>query len=292
MPMQFKRQLFMWGQIIAGTLICSLSYNMFLIPNDIAPGGFTGIAQLIAHGTAWRIGTITLCLNIPLFAMSARTLGISFGIRSFAATVLLSLLIDLLPAPSLIPSGTPERMMLASVFGGVLCGIGFGMILRGGATTGGSDMLAKLIKERLPSASLGSIIFAVDAAVITASALIFDIVSALFALISAFLMSHVIDAMIDGLNRAHAYFIISDHHAQIAERIMTELKRGATGLRGHGMYSRKDKDVLLCVVSRMEAARLRSIVSETDPTAFMIATNVHEALGTGFMPHRASQKKP
>jgi len=282
---QIKQQLYSWGQIFAGIFICSLAYNMFLIPNEIAPGGFTGIAQLVSHGTGWPVGTITLCLNIPLFLLSARSLGLSFGIRSLAATIGLSLMIDLLPIPSVIPADTTERMLLATVFGGVLGGAGFGLIIRGGATTGGSDMLAKLVKQRIPSVSIGGVMFAVDAIVITASAFVFDIVSAMFALISTFLMSYVIDALVDGLSSARAYFIISAHHESIAQRIMIELERGVTALNGRGMYSGSNKDVLLCVINRMEAVRLRAIVAEIDPSAFMIATNVHEALGEGFMPH-------
>lgn len=285
MSKQIKQQLISWGQILVGVFICALAYNMFLIPNEIAPGGFTGIAQLVSHATGWPVGTITLFLNIPLFLLSARSLGLSFGIRSLAATIGLSLMIDFLPIPSLIPMDTTERMLLATVFGGVLGGAGFGLIIRGGATTGGSDMLAKLVKQRIPSFSIGGVMFAVDATVIIASAFVFDIVSAMFALISTFLMSHVLDMLVDGLSSARAYFIISDHHAAIAHRIMTELERGATALKGRGLYSGNDKDVLLCVINRMESVRLRAIVAEIDPNAFMIATNVHEALGEGFMPH-------
>ena len=275
----------MWVQIISGVLLCAAGYNLFLIPNDIAPGGFTGIGQLISHATGWPVGTITLCLNIPLFLLSARQLGLSFGVRSLAATIGLSLAIDLLPLPSIIPMDASERMLLASVFGGVLCGAGFGLIIRGGATTGGTDMLAKLIHERFPGISFGAIMFTVDTLVIVASAFVFDIVSALFALITTFLVSHMIDALLDGLNSARAYFIVSTRSTDIAARVMDELDRGATALNGRGLYSGTDRDVLLCVVNRAESVRLRSIVAEIDPTAFMIATNVHEALGEGFRPH-------
>ncbi len=281
----------MWGQIIAGTLICSLSYNMFLIPNDIAPGGFTGIAQLISHALSLRVGIIALLLNIPLFLFSAHMLGLSFGLRSLTATILLSALIDFLPVPSLIPADAIDRMVLASLFGGVLGGIGFGLILRGGATTGGSDMLARLIKERIPSVRLGTVMFAVDALVIIASALVFDVVSAMFALISTYLMSHIIDALLDGVNRAHAYFIISQQHDAIASRILMELNRGVTGLKGRGLYSGSNTDVLLCVISRTETALLRAIIAEIDPRAFVIAANIHEVLGEGFMPHPTPVKR-
>lgn len=280
-----RKNLFMWIQILAGTVICALAYNMFLIPNDIAPGGFTGIGQLISHITNWPIGTVTLLLNIPLFLLSARQLGLSFGVRSLVATIGLSLMIDFLPIPSIIPADTSERMLLASVFGGVIAGAGFGLIIRGGATTGGTDMLARLINERFHAVSIGMIMFTVDAVVIVASAFIFDIVSALFALISTFLMSHVIDLLLDGVNSARAYFIISESSEAIAARVMNELERGATSLNGRGLYSGTNRDVLLCVVSRTESVHLRAIVAEIDPHAFMIATNVHEALGEGFRPH-------
>ncbi len=285
MNKQIKQQLNAWFQILAGVFVCSLAYNMFLIPNEIAPGGFTGIAQLVSHATSWPVGTITLCLNTPLFLLSARSLGLSFGVRSLAATIGLSLMIDFLPIPSVIPTDTTERLLLASVFGGVLGGAGFGLIIRGNATTGGSDMLAKLVKQRIPSVSIGGVMFAVDAVVIIASAFVFDIVSAMFALISTFLMSYVIDMLVDGLSSARAYFIISNSHEAIAQRIMSELERGVTALSGRGMYSGRNKDVLLCVINRMESVHLRAIVAEVDPNAFMIATNVHEALGEGFMPH-------
>lgn len=291
MSSQIKQQLNSWFQIVAGIFVCALAYDMFLIPNEIAPGGFTGIAQLVAHGTGWPVGTITLCLNIPLFLLSARSLGLTFGIRSLVATIGLSLAIDCLPIPSIIPADTTERMLLATVFGGVLGGAGFGLIIRSGATTGGSDMLARLVKQNIPSVSIGSVMFAVDAVVIIASAFVFDIVSAMFALISTFLMSYVIDMLVDGLSSARAYFIISVQPEAIAQRIMTELERGVTALNGRGMYSGNSKDVLLCVVNRTESVRLRAIVAEVDPNAFMIATNVHEALGEGFMPHKTKSAK-
>lgn len=291
MSAHIKQQISSWGQIILGVLLAALAFNMFLIPNDIAPGGFTGIGQLVSHATGWPVGTISLALNIPLFLLSAKQLGLSFGLRSLVATIGLSLAIDFLPIPSIIPLDTTERMLLASIFGGVTGGAGFGLIIRGGATTGGSDMLAKLIKEYFPSLKLGTIIFSVDAIVITASAFVFNIVSAMFALISTFIMSYVIDMLMDGLNSARAYFIISDESETLAHRIMYELERGATALDGRGMYSGKDKTVLLCVVHRMESARLRAIVADTDPNAFMIATNVHEALGEGFMSHSDASSK-
>jgi len=274
----------MWLQILAGLLLCAVGYDMFIIPNQIAPGGFTGIAQLVNHATGWPIGMLTIALNVPLFALSAKSLGLKFGLRSLVASFGLSVLIDVLPIPSAIPMDTTERLLLASLFGGVVAGAGFGLIIRGNATTGGSDMLAKLINARFHSVSIGLVMFAVDALVILASAFVFDVVSAMFALICTFLMSQVIDFLVDGLNSARAYFVISEQSEAIARRVMDEMERGITGLHGRGMYSGEDKQVLLCVIGRTESPRLRAIVSECDPAAFIIATNVHEVLGEGFRP--------
>lgn len=290
MPKRVRIQLTMYGQIFLGVLLCAAGYNMFLIPNDLAPGGFTGIAQLIHAATGWPVGTVALCLNIPLFLLSARSLGIQFGFRSLVATVGLSLALDFFPMPQAVPTGTANAQFLACVFGGVINGAGFGLVIRGSATTGGSDMLAKLIHERFPTLSVGMLMFVVDALVILASAFVFDVVSALYALICVFLSGYVIDLLIDGLNAARAYFIISCHSEQISRRILAELERGATCFAARGAYTGEQRDVLLCVVSRMEAVPLKQIVAEIDPAAFVIATNVHEALGEGFKPNKVMKK--
>ena len=281
---QLRTELILWVQILAGLLLCAIGYDMFIIPNNIAPGGFTGIAQLINHATGWPIGMVTIALNVPLFALSAKSLGLKFGLRSLVASVGLSVLIDILPIPSVIPMDTTERLLLASLFGGVVAGAGFGLIMRGNATTGGSDMLAKLVNARVHSLSIGMVMFAVDGMVIITSAFVFDVVSAMFALICSFIMSQVMDFLVDGINSSRAYFVISSESDVIARRVMEEMERGITGLQGRGMYSGEDKQVLLCVINRNESPALRAIVSECDPRAFIIATNVHEVLGEGFRP--------
>ncbi|NLG25321.1 MAG: YitT family protein, partial [Clostridiales bacterium] len=260
-------------------------------PNEIAPGGFTGIGQLVNSLAGWPVGTVALLLNVPLFLLSARSLGVRHGLRSVIATVGLSLLIDFLPLPPIIPGDNTERMMLAAIFGGVLGGVGFGLILRGGATTGGSDMLANLVRNRFSFVTIGSVMFAIDGLVIAASAFVFDVVSAMFALISAYLMGTVIDTVVDGLNASHAYLIISDNSDEIARAVMEQLERGVTGLSGRGVYSGSAREVLLVVVSRVEAMQLRAIAAAADPRAFVIAVKAHEVLGEGFKPHPRVAKR-
>ncbi len=225
------------------------------------------------------VGTVSLALNIPLFALSMRRLGLRFGLRSLIATAGLSLFIDVLPFPT-----ATHDMLLATVFGGLLAGLGFGLVLRGSATTGGTDMLASLIHRALPFIRVRWGMFAVDALVILASAFVFDQQAAMYALICTFLMNLIVDLVLEGPNSAYSYFIISNEPERIARRVMEELEHGVTALDATGMYSGQEKRVLLCVVHRMESIPLRRIVFEVDPRAFVIANKAHEVLGEGFRP--------
>lgn len=271
---------FQWTQLTAGLLLGALGYRMFLVPNDIAAGGFTGIGQLVNHFLSWPVGAVALALNVPLFALSMGRLGLKFGLKSLLASVALSLLIDHLPVGPFT-----QDPILAAIFGGVVAGAGFGLVLRGGATTGGSDMLGKLVSSRVPVVTVGAVTFTVDVLVIACSAFVFDADKALLAMVSAFLMNRMLDGVLTGPSRAKAYYIISPHSQRIAQRIMEEMDRGVTGLAGRGMYSQKDMTILMCVIGRLEALQLRRIVSQVDPEAFVIVTDVHEALGEGFNPN-------
>lgn len=264
--------------IIAGLLLATLGYRLYLIPNNVAPGGFTGIGQIVNHlAPAVGVGMVNLVLNVPLFLLSLRSMGLGFGLRSLAGSVGLSLLLDYLPAPAMT-----DDILLSAIFGGVLCGAGFGLVLRGHATTGGSDMLAALLHRRFPSLKVSVCLFTVDATVVVVSGFVFDASAAMYALISAFVMNVVMDQVLEGPGLARSHFIITTHGDEIAARIMRELDRGVTALDAKGMYSGEGRTMLLCVVSRMEAVRLRAIVFSVDPRAFVIAHNVHEALGEGF----------
>ena len=270
--------------IAAGLMCCCAAYNLYLIPNEIAAGGFTGIGQLVNSAIGVNVGTVSIVLNIPLFLLSMRRLGLSFGIRSLIAMLGLSLTIDYVPLPA-----ATNDLLLATVFGGALAGLGFGLILRGNATTGGSDMLASLVHSRFPAVRVSVGIFAVDGLVILASAFVFDQQAAMYALICTGLRNLVVDAVLEGPNSAHSYIIISDRADEIAQRVMEELSRGVTAFDARGMYSGADKRVLLCVVNRFETVQLRRIVLSIDPTAFVIASKAHEVLGEGF---KQPQKKP
>ena len=266
--------------ILVGLIFCALGFNLFLIPNNIAAGGFTGIAQLINSVTGFPVGTVALVLNVPLFLVSMKSLGLRFGVRSLIATIGFSLMLDNLHVPVLT-----QDMWLATVYGGLVSGLGFGLILRGSATTGGTDMLASLIHRLIPSIRVSVGMFIIDGLVILASAFVYDTAAAMYALICILISNVVIDFVLEGPNSSHSFFIISDKSDEIAARIMQELDRGVTGLEGMGMYSHQHKRVLLCVVSRMETVTLRRIVFSVDPRAFVISAKAHDTYGEGFKDH-------
>lgn len=263
--------------VAAGLLVAAAAYKMYLIPNQVVAGGFTGVGQLLNHLTGVGVGTVNLLLNVPLFLFSMRRMGVRFGVRSLIAMVLLSLLIDHLPLPA-----ATDDMMLAAVYGGAISGIGFGLVLRGSATTGGTDMLASLMHRLLPVLKVSYAIFFFDGLVIIASAFAFEPQAAMYGLISTFLCNVLIDLVLEGPESAHSYFIISDKSDAIAQKILKEMDRGVTALEAMGMYSHSRKQVLLCVVGRFETMRLRRIIFEADPNAFVIANKAKEVLGEGF----------
>ncbi len=263
--------------ILPGLLLCTLAYNLFLIPNDIAAGGFTGIAQLINHFTGWQVGMVALVMNVPLFLVSMKSLGLSFGLRSLITTAAFSLMLDYVHVDCPI-----DDMWLATVYGGLISGIGYGLIMRGCATTGGSDMLASLLHRLIPSLRISTGLCVIDGSVVLASVFVFDTTAAMYALICVFITNIVVDFVLEGPNSSHSYFIISDKNEEIAHRIMSELERGVTALEGTGMYSGRRKQVLYCVVGRMESVRLRRIVFSVDPKAFLTSSKVNEAFGEGF----------
>jgi len=261
---------------IGGLLCTALAYRMFLIPNDIAPGGFTGIGQILNHIFGVNIGLTTWLLNIPVYAFALKILGWKFCLTSLICSFALSMLIDYLPVP-----GITDDVFLSTVFGAILGGIGFGMILRGNGSTGGSDTFGAVIHARFP-VKVSVVVAVVDSMVVIGSAVVFSLRLGLYALVCVFIMNFTMDFVLEGMNMARAYTIISQKSDIIANTIMREMQRGVTGLNGKGMYSGADTQVLLCVISRAEVMRLRKIVYGIDPRAFVIAVNANEVLGAGF----------
>jgi uncharacterized membrane-anchored protein YitT (DUF2179 family) len=263
--------------IIIGTSLTALAFNFFLIPHQIAAGGLSGIGTVVYYLFHIPVGVTMLLLNIPIFVMGIKELGRSFGVKTLIATVLLSLFIDAIKVPSLT-----EDSILASIYGGVLMGVGLGLVFRANATTGGTDLFAKIMHKFHPFIGVGWLMFAIDFLVVLTAAIVFGPSQALYALVSLFLCARVIDLVLEGLNSAKAFIVVSDHSEEINRRILAELDRGATLLHGKGAYTMERKDVILCVVNRMQVIRLKTIVNDVDPLAFVLVTDVREVMGEGF----------
>lgn len=268
---------FSYIQILIGSLIGGVAYPMFLTPNRIAPGGITGIATILNFLLKWPVGTVSLVLNIPLFLIGYKTMGRIFAFRSLVATILFSVFIDVLPLQPVI-----NDPMLGALYGGVLLGVGLGLIMRGGATTGGSDMIARMVHKRFSFISTGAFLFAIDFAVVLAASALIGISEALYALISIFLSAKVMDVVIIGFSSNKACFVISSRWQEISARIMKDMDRGVTQLTARGGYTGEERPTLLCVISRSEITAFKRILREEDENAFVIIVEAHEAIGDGF----------
>ncbi|MBR0216688.1 MAG: YitT family protein [Clostridia bacterium] len=276
-----KEVFYAYLHIIVGSLIGGMAYPLFLTPCGIAPGGLTGVGIICHHLFSWPVGTVSLVLNIPLFILSYRQMGPVFAFRSLIAMTLFSLSIDLLPFAPMT-----EDPLLATLFGGILLGVGLGMIMRGGATTGGTDMMARLLHKHISFLSVGVLLFAMDFIVIVAAAVFIGANEALYAIIDIYASSKMIDAVLIGLTADKACFIISDAWEKVSERILTEMNRGATQLKARGAWSKEERPVVMSVVSRNELSTIKKIVQEEDESAFMFVTEAYEALGEGFSSFR------
>lgn len=272
-----NEQTLAYVQIILGSLIGAIAYPLFLVPNHIAPGGLTGVATVLNFLFQWPVGTVSLILNVPLFLVGYRSMGHVFAFRSLFATVLFSLLIDLIPLPPM----TMEPL-LGAVFGGVLLGAGLGLILRGGATTGGTDMAARMVHSHFQHVSVGALLFVIDCTVVLMAGVTIEAEYALYAFISIYVSSKVIDVVMLGLSSDKACYVISSQHEAIKELLIVKLDRGVTVLHAEGGYSGESRPVLLCVVSAQELGRLKAMVRSVDEAAFVFISDAHEVLGEGF----------
>jgi uncharacterized membrane-anchored protein YitT (DUF2179 family) len=270
--------------IIIGTTILAAGINMFFAKIKLVTGGLSGLAIVIEYVTEKQYGKgiplwfTNIVVNIPLLAIAARLKGKEFVGKSLFASAYLSFALfytSYIPAPKV-------DFLLASIFGGVLVGTGLGFVLRASASTGGTDLAANIIKVYLKNVPMSKIILAIDSTIILIGAFVFGVEKAMYALIAIYIVTKVIDSILEGINFSKGVFIISDHSKQIAEALMKDLNRGVTGINGTGMYTRGEKQVLFVVVGKNQIVPLQKIVKEIDTNAFITITDVREVLGEGF----------
>lgn len=269
----------MWkiAGIATGAFIFSLGLNNFLIANHLSEGGFVGLAVISWYLLHIPVGATFLLLNIPLLWMGWRLFGRDFVVKTLWGVAAVSLFAEITKNIQ-----TPvDDKMLAALYGGVLSGIGLGVIFRFGATTGGADVIARVVKH-FWGISMGKTLFAIDVVVIGIMAVLIGRQTAMYSLVALFVSSRVIDFVLEGISAARAATIISDHSEEIANRVHRELERGTTLLPGIGGYTGTARRVVYTVVSRDEVIRLHQIVKEVDPNAFVVVNEVHDVLGEGF----------
>lgn len=280
MDSKFVKTLLWMGRIILGSGLFGLGFAVFLGPNDLNAGGISGLAMIVVHLLKFgTVGTLTMLINAPLFIIGGLKVGKKFFIGSIIGTAASSVLLDLfalLPVPTMEP-------LLACLYGGVICGIGLGIVFSTGASTGGSDIVVRLLKLVYENVPIGTISIAFDATVVILTGLVFqDLSKALYSGITIFVCGQVIDAVVYRFDYSKVALIISREHQKIVSEIDVKLKRGATYLNGEGTYSGRDCKVILTVVKKQQVAELKRLVVEVDPNAFIVVQEAHQVLGEGF----------
>jgi uncharacterized membrane-anchored protein YitT (DUF2179 family) len=267
--------------LLIGSSLMALAYNLFLIPHKVVPGGVGGLAMILNHLFDTPVGLIGMGLNVPLLIVGVRLLGRSYGLKTIVGILLFSLQVDFFTYIVPIPSGTDD-IILACIFGGIMLGTGLGLVFRCGGSTGGSDIVGRVLNQ-YSNLSIGSAILAVDFVVISLAGLVYgQFELALYGFLNLYLQTRVIDLVLEGFSYTRAILIISDKSAEIGQAITETLGRGATLLDGSGVYTHEEKKVILSVLSKKEVARVRDLIRRIDPQAFVIITDVYEVQGEGF----------
>ena len=281
MKIQWKQEGKNMALLLVGALIYGIGTHAFVEPAHIAPGGAMGIALMVNHFADLPIGLLTLAINIPLLVLAWFSLSHRFAVSTAFATAVCSFILDFMVAP-VCPVYTGDRI-LCSLYGGILSGVGMGLIFMAGMTTGGSDILGYVLQKKRPQLSIGRDLMAVDGVILLMSIYVFgNIDAALFGLVSLFATTKVIDSVIYGGDASTMATVVTRKPREIARRIIADLDRSATLVQATGAYSGKDTSVLLCTVRKSQFQRLRKIVYEADPGAFLMATEASEVLGDGF----------
>jgi len=267
-------------KITLGTAIFSLGFDLFLAPHEFNAGGLSGLAQILVTLTGFgSVGLVTAIINLPLFIFSGKWIGKKFFFGSLFGMVVLSASLELfalLPTPQVDP-------LLSTLYGGSVCGVGLGMVFISGASTGGSDIIVRLLQRKWQHVPIGTISIAFDATVAILTGIVFrDMTRTLYTGVTVFLCGKVIDMVVYSFDYSRVAIIISDQYQQIADTIFLKLDRGVTYLEGEGAYSHKEKKVILTAVKKHQMAELKNMVSEIDPNAFVIVQEAHQVLGDGF----------
>jgi len=263
--------------LFIGSIIYAAGLEIFLVPNNVIDGGVVGIAIMASHLTGLPLGVFLITINIPFIYLGYKQIGKTFTLSTIFSIIILSYFTKMfLPIP-----GFTDDLFLASIFGGIILGIGVGLIVRYGGSLDGSEIVA-ILMDKQSSFSVGEIVMIINLFILSGAGLVFGWDRAMYSLVTYFIASKVIDIVIDGLDESKAVIIVSDHSASIAEALMARLGRGVTILHGEGAYKGDEKHILYTVITRLEMAKFKSLVSEIDEDAFITINDVHDVMGGTF----------
>ena len=270
-----------WGLIILGAATYAVGFQFFFYPNDIIAGGVTGISTIINLLTGAPGGVVSIIINIPLFAFAWKKFGTRFMLMSLVGMALTYIFVDLF---ALIDFAATDDLFLAGTIGACLNGAGLGLVYREGATTGGIDIVAKILRRRYPYINFGTFVLVLDIAIIAVFAAIYrEWEAAMYAVIAMFVVTRAIDVMLYGLDTSKVCYLISEEKSTELERAITEtMHRGVTRLHGEGGYTGAEREVLMCVIKKRQITDLRKIVRAVDPAAFFVVTDANDVFGNGF----------
>ena len=280
--------------VVFGTFLMGISFNVFLDANHISPSGFAGLCSIISNVLAENLNVnisasiFYLAINAVLFFFSLKKMGLHFAINSAIGVIGYSIFMEICKFD--IGLGSSD-LLLCAIYGGVVMGIGLGLVFRGHGSTGGSDMLANILGKRFKFLTVGNLVLIVDTIVVVLSFFAYhELTLSLYSLIAIWIMTKISDVIVAGVQGVRAYYIISSNYEQISTSIMTELERGVTGFEAEGMYKKQKQKVLMTVVTRAEASKLRQIVATLDKDAFMYSSPISEAMSYGFLPLNKDSK--
>jgi uncharacterized membrane-anchored protein YitT (DUF2179 family) len=268
-----KRILF----ILTGAVLVSVGLEIFLVPNRIIDGGIVGISIILSHLSGWSLGLFLFVLNLPFLLIGYKQIGKTFAISTLFGVTVMSIGTTLLhPVP-----GLTEDPLLAAVFGGIILGIGVGMVIRYGGSLDGTEIVAILVNKKTPF-SVGEIVMFFNVFILASAGFVFGWDRAMYSLMAYYIAFKMIDLTIEGFQESKSVWIISDNHKEIGDAIVARLGRGVTYLSGEGGYTGDDKKVIFCIITRLEEAKLKLIVEEIDPGAFLAVGNIHDVRGGRF----------
>lgn len=269
---EYVKKIFFW---LLGAFIVAVALEMFLIPNKIIDGGVIGISMMASYLTNWNLGLLIFCINIPFMLIALRALGKKFILNTFLATALLSV------ATNIVVNLNPvtDDLLLATIFGGIFLGLGVGLILRNSASLDGTEMLSIVLSKKLKIVSVGELLMGMNLFIYTAAGFLLGWERAMYSILTYFVASKVIDTVLEGLDKAKSVRIVSDYWEEIGESIMKELDTSVTYIKTKGGYSKQEKTLTFCVVNKFDIPKLKEVIHDVDPKAFIVTEDVHEVEG-------------